>query len=101
MGCYINENEAKTALENVAKEFTNDYLIYIRKRVTKNTIKKTVTFAVVFLYSEKNEQIYNEYLKYGVNDDKETKILQSETFLENAAKKEIFFIECLIDGLKG
>ena len=97
MGCYISENEAKKALEDIAKAFTSNFLIYIRKRTTKSPVRKTVTFAVVFVYDESNEEIYNAFLKYDVEENKETKILQSETFLENTTKKEVFFVECLIE----
>lgn len=97
MGCYINENEAKTALENIVKDFSSDALIYVRKRATKSPIRKIVTYAVVFVYDESNEEIYNAFLKYDIEENKETKILQSETFLENATKKEVFFVECLVE----
>ena len=97
MGCYINENEAKTALEDIVKDFTSNFLIYVRKRATKSPIRKVVTYAVVFVYDESNEEIYNAFLKYDVEENKETKILQSETFLENATKKEVFFVECLVE----
>ena len=56
-----------------------------------------MTYAVVFVYDETNEQVYDAFLKYGIRQDKETKILQSETFLENTTKKEIFFVECLVE----
>ena len=95
MGCYINESEAKSTLESILKDFGVDYLIYIRKRATKNPAIKTVTFAIVFVYAESNEQIYNAFLKYSIEKNNETNILQSETFLENSVKKEVFFIECL------
>lgn len=97
MGSYINEFEAKKALEEIIKPFSKPFLIYIRKRATKSPIRKVVTYAVVFVYDEENEEIYNAFLKYDVAENKETKILQSETFLENATKKEVFFIECLIE----
>ncbi|MGE4517313.1 MAG: hypothetical protein AB7D96_10680 [Arcobacteraceae bacterium] len=100
MGCYINETEAKTALVNIVKDFTTDHLIYVRKRVTKTPIKKAVTFAVVLVYEDSNEQIYNAFLKYELENNNETKVLQSETFLDNGKKKELFFVECLI-GIKG
>jgi hypothetical protein len=44
-----------------------------------------------FVYDESNEEIYNAFLKYDIEENKETKILQSETFLENTTKKEVFF----------
>lgn len=96
MGCYINETEAKKALEDIVKPFTTNFLIYVRKRATKSPIKKIVTYAVVFVYDESNEEIYNAFLKYDIEENKETKILQSETFLENTTKKEVFFVECLV-----
>lgn len=97
MGCYISEPEAKKALEDIVKPFSKPFMIYVRKRETKRLIRKTVTFAVVFVYDESNEEIYNAFLKYNIEENKETKILQSETFLENATKKEVFFVECLIE----
>lgn len=97
MGCYISEPEAKKALEDIVKPFSKPFMIYVRKRATKSLIRKTVTFAVVFVYDESNEEIYNAFLKYNIEENKETKILQSETFLENATKKEVFFVECLIE----
>ena len=97
MGCYINESEAKKTLENIAKGFSDNFLIYVRKRVTKSPIRKVVTYAVVFVYDESNEEIYNAFLKYDVEENKETKILQSETFLKNTTKKEVFFVECLVE----
>lgn len=97
MGCYINETAAKEALENIVKDFTSNFLIYVRKRATKSPIRKIVTYAVVFVYDESNEEIYNAFLKYDVEENKETKILQSETFLENTTKKEVFFVECLVE----
>ena len=97
MGCYISEFEAKKALEDIVKPFSKPFLIYIRKRATKSPIRKIVTFAVVFVYDESNEQIYDAFLKYDIEKNKETKILQSETFLENATKKEVFFVECLVE----
>jgi hypothetical protein len=96
MGYYINESEAKKALEEIIKPFSKPFLIYIRKRATKSPIRKVVTYAVVFVYDEENEEIYNAFLKYNVDENKETKILQSETFLENTTKKEIFYVECLV-----
>ncbi|MFA9238288.1 MAG: hypothetical protein ACEQSQ_00180 [Candidatus Paceibacteria bacterium] len=96
MECYISEAEAKKALEDIAKAFTSNFLIYVRKRATKSPIRKAVTYAVVFVYDESNEEIYNAFLKYDVEENKETKILQSETFLENTTKKEVFFVECLV-----
>ncbi len=97
MGCYINEFEAKKALEEIVKPFLKPFLIYIRKRATKSPARKVVTFAVVFVYDEANEEIYDAFLKYNIQKNEETKILQSETFLENTTKKEIFFVECLIE----
>ena len=97
MGCYISEPEAKKALEDIVKPFSKPFMIYVRKRETKSLIRKTVTFAVVFVYDESNEEIYNAFLKYNIEENKETKILQSETFLENATKKEVFFVECLVE----
>lgn len=97
MGCYISEDEAKKALEEIVKPFSKPFLIYVRKRATKSPIRKIVTYAVVFVHDESNEEIYNAFLKYDVEENKETKILQSETFLENTTKKEVFFVECLIE----
>ena len=97
MGCYISEPEAKKALEDIVKPFSKPFMIYVRKRATKSLIRKIVTYAVVFVYDDSNEEIYNAFLKYNIEENKETKILQSETFLENATKKEVFFVECLIE----
>ena len=97
MGCYISEPEAKKALEDIVKPFSKPFMIYVRKRATKSLIRKIVTYAVVFVYDESNEEIYNAFLKYNIEENKETKILQSETFLENVTKKEVFFVECLVE----
>lgn len=96
MGCYIDEAEAKVTLEDIVKKFEADFSIYIRKRVTKTPIQKVVTFAIVLMYEETNERIYNAFLDCNIDGNKETKILQSETFLDNGKKKEIFFVECLV-----
>lgn len=96
MGCYISEAEAKKALEDITKEHSSDFLIYVRKRVTISPIKKAVTFVIALVYNESNDALYDAILNYNVEQNKETKILQSETFLENAKKKEAFFVECLV-----
>lgn len=97
MGCYISETEARTAIQNIINEHSDDFLIYIRKRVTISPIRKNVTYAVAVVYDESNEMIYDAFLKYNVENEKETKILQSETYLDNGKKKEVFFVECLIE----
>lgn len=98
MGCYISETEAKTTLEGIVSQRTDNFFIYTRKRVTSTPIRKKVTFAIVLVYNEVlNEQVYDDFLKFDVDQNKETKILQSETFLENSKKKEVLFVECLIE----
>ena len=97
MGCYISEEESREALEDIVKTFTDNYRIYVRKRVTSSPARKKVTYAIVFVYSLENEDIYNAILNYNIIQNKETKILQSETFLDNAKKKEVFFVECEIE----
>ncbi len=96
MGSYISEAIAKNTLEEIIETFTDDFVIYVRKRTTKATALKVVTFAIVLMYFEENEKIYNAIMNYNIENNEDTKILQSETFLDNAKKKEVFYVECLI-----
>lgn len=96
MGRYINELEAKNTLEEIVKEFADDFIVYVRKRVTKTTISKVVTFAIVLIHNDENERIYNAFMNHNIENTEETKILQSDTFLDNGKKKEIFYVDCLV-----
>lgn len=98
IGNYKNENEAKEAIEEIVKEHTNDYAIYIRARKTKSAIIRRVTFALVLqAYSDNNALLYNLFMKKYRSMESFLYVIGSDTFVDNQKKKEYFFIDAEIE----
>lgn len=90
---YLNESEAKEALESIAKEHTDDFKLYPLKRKPEGYKKVSVLFALKTKYAEENESLFNKLMKLSV-DKEGVEIIGSEVTEENRALKEIFFVEC-------
>ena len=93
---YIDENEAKTAIENVVKNYTDDFRIYPIKRKAENLKKKVVFFIVQVLVNEQNEELFNDFMLKAVEDDN-MEIIESSIKEDAKSLKELFLVKCQID----
>lgn len=93
MELYLNENEAVEDIKETLKDITNDLDIYVRGRDFSGGIKKKVTFIVVVLPSF-GEAVFNAFVKAYASTNKKMNIVKSDTFLDNAKRKEAFYLEC-------
>ena len=92
MGVYIDESTAKKAVEDIVKEHTLDYSIYVVKRKVKSPILKTVILGIKLKQDDNNESLFNEFMTHEIQNNQGMNILESEVYLENRALKELFLL---------
>jgi len=92
MEYYLNEDEAIDGIKLIVNDTTSDFELYVRGREFSGGIKKKVAFVVVVL-PVYGEAVFNSFIKAYIGSRK-TRILKSETFIDNTKRKEAFYLEC-------
>ncbi len=87
---YLTEDEAKKAIEDIAKKHTNDVKVTILRRKPKDLITKYVFFGM-YVSVKNGEQFFNDYMT-ATASSKALEIVESEVEVDSSKPKEVFLL---------
>lgn len=88
---YLNEDEARKAIEDIAKKHTNDVKVTALRRKPKDLVSKYVFFGM-YVSIENGEQFFNDYMK-ATASSKSLEIVESEVEIDAKKSKEVFLLK--------
>lgn len=91
MGFHIDETEAKTALETLLNNFTDDFKVIQSKRKPISKALYGVIFGVR-VPPEKSESVYRSFFELTQNDQ-DIELLGSQLVTEEKKSFEIIFVQ--------
>jgi len=94
---HIDELKAKSAIEDAIKNSTDDYKLYIRKRVLKDYITKEVEFAII-IKPEVAEDIFNSLVSLKISSGGKISNISSGIMLHESERsiKDMIMVTALI-----
>ncbi|PLY06775.1 MAG: hypothetical protein C0625_07995 [Arcobacter sp.] len=92
----LTKDEAKQLIENVVKNFTDDYKVIVAKRATNTRLDKKLTFGVTVKKEDANdEELFDELTKI-LTDEPAFVDIRSVAFLDNKTLKEDYAISVIV-----
>jgi len=96
---YLNEADAKKAIEDIAKKHTKDVKVNILRRKPKDLVSKYVFFGM-FVSVDNGEQFFNDYMNATASSEY-LEIVESEVDVDSRKSKEVFLLRAQVKVVGG
>ena len=91
---YVNEDEAKKAITDIAELNTTDVSVHLLRRKPNDLVSKSVFFAMT-VSPKDGEKFFNDFMEATASDER-LEVIESQIEVENKNAKEIFLIKTIV-----